>query len=577
LLLQVSDTLVPALHLPEWFNSAVALFLILGFPLAMIFAWAYELTPDGLKKEKEVDSSASVTHDTGRKFDFAIIAALVLALAYFVYDEFVIEPAQDSESAPEIIATEVQQSIAVLPFVNMSPDPDQEYFSDGLSEEILNLLAKIPELKVIARTSSFAFKGKNEDMRVIGETLGVTTLLEGSVRKSGDTVRITAQLIDVADGTHLWSETYDRTMTDIFATQDDVAAAIIDALQIHVGGNPTRGRPTDNSEAYTLFLKARAQYRDGGSAHSGELLLRAIELDPKFAEAYELLSLWYWENSNQELAAATAAKALAIDPDLILAQAVHQHGIGTRLAGIEAFERAVQEQPNNPILLEAQIFNLGQAGYQREALSLSRRMVDVDPLSSTANYNLADAFFAVGRADESLITLERADQLSDTVPTGAVLGTRASWALQEKKAIANFEAHLQGKGYTDTSWVRELINAGRDPATGQAYLDHHIPGIIASFSEEGVRASVQNFLNKKYLEFGFLDRFFELFLEDDLDNSTWNWADTYLSMGIEHRRKGFTAHPKYLEVAEAMGIIAIWEKRGPPDFCDKVDDQWVCE
>jgi TolB-like protein len=576
--LQVSDTLVPALHLPEWFHSGVALFLILGFPLALIFAWAYEMTPEGLKKEKDVDRSASVTHVTGRKLDFAIITALVLALAYFVYDDFVIEPTLESDSAPEVIATDGKHSIAVIPFVNMSSDPEQEYFSDGLSEEILNLLARIPELKVIARTSSFAFKGKNDDMRVIGEALGVKTLLEGSVRKSGDRVRITAQLIDVVDGAHLWSETYDRTMTDIFAVQDDVAAAIIDALQIHVGTNPTRGRPTDNTEAYTLFLKARALVRDP-YFEIDELLLRAIELDPKFAKAYELLAYKLWTDSEQQQAREVAAEALAIDPDLVLAQAVYEAtkiGIGLRLTGVEAFERAVREQPNNPDLLQPLIWNLTQAGYLREALRLSQRWIDIDPLSVTANVHLEFTLVAVGRIDESLVAAERADQLSGSVVFHDMRGVMALEARQDEKAIAHFEAYLRNGGETVTSRVRELITNGRDPVTGQAYLDRHIPDLIAGAREEN-RSQVQRVLYTWYFSFGFLDRFFELLFEIDLDNSRWTPADELLFDGVVHRRTGFTAHPKFLEVADALGIIEIWEKRGPPDFCDKVGDQWVCE
>jgi TolB-like protein len=235
LLMQVADTLAPALHLPESVNSAVLFFLILGFPLALFFAWAFELTPEGLKREKDVEREHSITRLTGRKLDRFIIICLAAALGYFAYDRFV-SPApgrgETSESSPhDIVASKApRQSIAVLPFVNMSGDPDNEYFSDGLSEEILNLLARIPDLKVIGRTSSFAFKGKNEDLRAIGEALDVVTVLEGSVRKSGDRVRITAQLIDVADGSHIWSDTYDRTMVDIFAIQDDVAGAIKEAL-----------------------------------------------------------------------------------------------------------------------------------------------------------------------------------------------------------------------------------------------------------------------------------------------------------------------------------------------------------
>jgi len=171
--------------LPEWVGRLIFLLLLVGFPLALFFAWAYELTPEGLKKEKDVDRSESITHITGRKLDFVIIGILLGALALFAVERFVLLPdrAPAIEAPKEIVATEVQQSIAVLPFVNMSDDSGNEYFSDGLSEELLNLLAKIPELKVIARTSSFAFKGKNEDIRGIGQALGVNTVLEGSVRK----------------------------------------------------------------------------------------------------------------------------------------------------------------------------------------------------------------------------------------------------------------------------------------------------------------------------------------------------------------------------------------------------------
>ncbi len=269
LILQLTDVLVPLLTLPEWAGRLIFLLLLVGFPLALFFAWAFELTPEGLKKGKDVDRSDSITHLTGRKLDFGIIGVLVVAVGFLLVDKIYLS--EEDTAADEVIATE-RQSIAVLPFVNMSPDPDQEYFSDGLSEEILNLLAKIPELKVIGRTSSFAFKGKNEDLRIIGEALGVNTLLEGSVRKSGDRVRITAQLIDVSDASHIWSETYNRTLDDIFAVQDDVAAAIIDAMQIHVSAIPTRGRPTENTVAYALLLKARGSLLTSGPGGAEALL-----------------------------------------------------------------------------------------------------------------------------------------------------------------------------------------------------------------------------------------------------------------------------------------------------------------
>jgi len=262
LLVQVADLVTENIGSPDWVMQTIMLVLALGFPVVVFFSWAYEVTPEGIKRESEVDRSESVTHMTALKLDRAIMFTLVIALAYFGYDKlFVAEPdiqANTEQAAVEPSASDTRQSIAVLPFVNMSDDPGNEYFSDGLSEEILNLLAKIRDLKVIARTSSFAFKGKNEDIRIVGEALGAKTVLEGSVRKSGDRVRITAQLIDVSDGSHIWSETYDRTVTDIFAVQDDVAAAIIDALQIHVGTSLARERPTESSEAYASFSQSQS-------------------------------------------------------------------------------------------------------------------------------------------------------------------------------------------------------------------------------------------------------------------------------------------------------------------------------
>jgi len=589
LILQFVDVLVPLLALPEWVGRLIFLLLLVGFPLALFFAWAYELTPEGLKKEKDVDRSESITHITGRKLDFTIIAVMALAIGYFAYDEFVIEPAQEdalaSDSAQEIVATEVQQSIAVLPFVNMSDDSGNEYFSDGLSEELLNLLAKIPELKVIARTSSFAFKGKNEDIRGIGQALGVNTVLEGSVRKSGERVRITAQLIDVSDGAHIWSETYDRTMTDIFAVQDDVAAAIIDALQIHVGTNPTRGRPTENTAAYALFLKARASLNilDGNNAEV--MLLGAIELDPNFAEAYELLAYCYWTlcgsgfkpAEGQKLMGEAAAKALAIDPDLVFSQALYQSGnieTYSYLGEIEALERAAREEPGKTALLDTLGQDLLEAGYLQEALGVAERFVDLDPLSAAANTLLFETLYAVGRTSEAIPQLELVLQLDNDLAKGMLSAVNLV-EKQDDIAIAHLEAFLKQKGLP-SNWVRELVSGARDSATGQAHLDRRIPEIVASVPAE-VAYQVQGALTRWYLYFGFLDRYFEPILDLDLTDSTWTDADVPVYWGTIFRRLGFTAHPKYLEVAEAIGMIDVWEQRGPPDFCEKVGGEWVCE
>jgi TolB-like protein len=590
LLIEMSATVFPALKLPEWTVTFVTALILISFPIILIGAWAFEVTPDGIKRTREVPLEHSVTHITGRKFDFAIIALLVLALVFVVVDNYVLRdepaPAPSEQTRPAI--QPVEKSIAVLPFVNMSSDPEQEFFSDGLSEEILNLLAKIPSLKVIGRTSSFAFKGKNQDLRGIGQALGVNTVLEGSVRKSGDRVRITAQLIDVLDGAHIWSESYDRTLTDIFAVQDDVAAAIIDALQIHVGAAPTRGRPTENAEAYSLFLQARASLYVFKNREAEKLALKAIEIDPNFAEAYELLAHGYWylggDNIDaaeaQRLVGEAAAKALTLNPDLVFAQALFASGDAENYSfarEIETLERAARDAQNNSGAMGALIWDLQQAGYLREALSIAERFVILDPLSPIANFRLFESLYAIGRTSEAVAALELAAELGMD---------SARWSLgmvnlverQDSSAITHFEASLQQQGYPDSSWVRELVTGARDPATGQAYLDRRIPEFIAAAPQVEAYNLRWN-PNQWYLLFGFTDRYLEIILDTDFDpaNVTWTDADVPIFEGTVFRRLGFTANPKYLDVAEGSGLMELWEQRGPPDFCEKVGGEWTCE
>ena len=577
LIIQIVATVEAPLSLPDWVDTLVIVMLAAGFPLALIFTWAFQLTPDGIKRDKDVERSASDDNAADRRLGLAIIVLLVVALSYFAFDKFAADTPQLID-APAVVNT--RPSIAVLPFVNMSSDPEQEYFSDGLSEEILNLLVQVPELKVIGRTSSFAFKGKNEDLRVIGEKLGANTVLEGSVRKSGDQIRITAQLIDVSDGTHLWSGTYDRTMADIFAIQDDVAAAIIGALQVHIVAGPTRERPTDNAEAYTLFLKARTLANEVNFTESKTLLLSAVGLDPEFAEAHELMARAHWDLGEQQPALDAAARALAINPDLVMAQAVHQQAsVGTHLAGIEAFEKAVRRQPDKPLLMQALEWNLIQAGYLQEAIGLGRRLVDVDPLSPLATMTLSNVLYADGQDRESNELVEIGSRLRNKdldFHKGAV----SLFAGQDEQAIAYYEAYLQQQNHPDTSWVRELITQARDPVTGEAFLDRRIAETLASTSgEESTLGALGNpvILRWWYLCFGFIDRYFDIVFDNDPSDSRWTNADNYLYFGIMSRRSGFTAHPRFLEVAETMGLTKVWEKRGPPDLCDKADGKWVCE
>src|SRR6185369_16104769 len=238
LIVQVTSTVLPMFSVPEWLPRTIVALLAIGLLPTLVFAWVYELTPEGLKRDSEVSRERSIAPATGRRMDRMIMAVLALGLAYFAFDKFVLAPRQQKADVAGAIggpdAKTDAKSIAVLPFADLSQAKDQEYFSDGMSEELLNLLANVPGLHVVGRTSSFAFKGRNEDLRAIGQKLGVAQVLEGSVRKSGDHVRITAQLIDVANGYHLWSETYDRQLTDVFALQDEISLAVVDALKLRL-------------------------------------------------------------------------------------------------------------------------------------------------------------------------------------------------------------------------------------------------------------------------------------------------------------------------------------------------------
>jgi TolB-like protein len=247
LILQVAELLFDVLGLPEsWLRLVLAL-LVLGLPLVLVFAWVFELTPDGVKREKDVDRSQSITRQTGRRMDVAIVVLLVLAIATVGVDRLLGPPAQ---------------SIAVLPFADLSPVGDQEYFADGIAEEILNVLVRIEGLKVASRTTSWGFKGQEAlGIPYMAEKMNVRHVLEGSVRKSGDMVRITAQLIDADTDQHLWSETYDRTLTaaSIFAVQDDIATSIVEKLGIIMDADavaPSHAADTRNINAYELYLEA---------------------------------------------------------------------------------------------------------------------------------------------------------------------------------------------------------------------------------------------------------------------------------------------------------------------------------
>jgi adenylate cyclase len=312
LLVQVAGTVLPWFNVPASTLRALVLLLALGFVPALALAWVFELTPEGLKRDADIDPAQSIAPQTARRMDRIIIAVLCLALVFFGFDRFVLAPkrqaeavAAESRSNKAAASTAVAQakparrSIAVLPFVNMSTDPENEFFSDGLSEEILNSLARIDGMQVVGRTSSFQFKGKNEDLRSVGEKLGVQSVLEGSVRRDGDHARITAQLIRASDGIHLWSQTYDRTVQDTLAVQLDIAeqvAAALDVLLDDKQRERMREAGVGNVDAFIAYQKGWKLYGEAHGKPGVDLLEglraanvqfdRATELEPDFFEAH---------------------------------------------------------------------------------------------------------------------------------------------------------------------------------------------------------------------------------------------------------------------------------------------------
>lgn len=305
LVIQVVETILPAFGFDSSAVRIVVIVLAVLFVPVLVFSWAFELTPEGLKRDHEVDRRLSITPQTGKRLDRLIMVVLALALGYFAFDKFVLDPARDVDIAEAarhegrseaLVESHGDKSIAVLPFVNMSSDPEQEFFSDGIAEEVLNLLARIPELRVISRSSAFSFRDKDIEIPDVARRLNVAHILEGSVRKAGNRVRITAQLIEARSDTHLWSETYDRTLEDIFATQDEIAAAVVEQLEVTlVGEAPTS--TTIDPDAYTLFLHARhirqTQRTVQAYLKAEELLREALEIEPEYLDARLELALVY--------------------------------------------------------------------------------------------------------------------------------------------------------------------------------------------------------------------------------------------------------------------------------------------
>ncbi len=430
LLIEITATTFPILKLPDWSVTLVTALVLIGFPLALIVAWAFEMTPEGIKRETDVDPAESVRHSTGRKLDFAIIGLLAIAVVYFAVDKFVLERAEvTAEQVPAAESIARDKSIAVLPFANRSANQEDAFFVDGIHDDVLTHISRISALKVISRTSVMSYRDTTKNLKTIGEELGVSTVLEGGIQRAGNQIRVNVQLIDAATDEHLWADTYDRRLTanNIFAIQTEIATAIADALRATLSPEEQdrlASVPTENLAAYEAYLLGRlrlARETTEALVEAVDYFQQAIELDPNFALAYVGLADSYgWQvffgslAPEEGLASAQAAadKALALDDQL---GEVYNSLAGIKeerkdFEGAEAmYRRALELNPNYATAYYWHGSLLGTyLGRPEEALALHRKAAELDPLSASIISGVGDGLASLGRFDEALARYQRA-------------------------------------------------------------------------------------------------------------------------------------------------------------------------
>ena len=418
-IIEAADAMFPRMALPDWTVTFVVWLALLGFPIAIVLAWAFEMTPEGMRRTAEAapgELTEIIAAPASKSWPAGVLALLgmmaLLAGAWYVGRQSA--PASDVDTAVGVS----EASIAVLPFVNMSDDASNEYFSEGISEELLNLLAKIPELRVAARTSSFSFKGKDLEIQEIASRLKVAHILEGSVRKSDNQIRITAQLIQADNGYHVWSETYDRQLGDVFQIQEDIAIAVVDALRISLLGEAPKTRRTD-PQTYQLFLEGQYLRRQitSASLHKAvEAFKQAVEIDPTYVPAWADLAdtyLWLGEDALADQAIQTA---ISIDPDY--AYVYYVRGVlrifGERRfkAGIEDFQHALELDPDDAFIIAA----IGKGAFVTGDFDLAIQQFQaglrVEPVVPEFYFFLGMAYRGAGRFDDAEASFRRMLSLS---------------------------------------------------------------------------------------------------------------------------------------------------------------------
>ena len=592
LLVQIATQVFPFFHAPDWVVRWIVVAALVGFPFAMLFSWFYEWTPQGIKRESEIDPAASITRQTGKAIDRWIIAVLGLAVVLLLADGFLLrKDASPGAVVPtaEAVPVRVAKSIAVLPFTDLSPGKDQEYFSDGMAEELLNALAKVKDLKVAGRTSSFQYKGKNADLRVVGHELGVANILEGSVRKQGDKVRITAQLIQTEDGFHLWSETYDGELSDVFALQERIARAITDQLKVILQGNQQQqlvNAGTSNVEAYALFLQATAIYNRRDYEHMDAAIAaleQALTLDPHFERAQARLAAIYvvYDNKSKPwtelavLAERNARKAIELDASLAEPYAVlgRVYFESRRFADAHAaFKHALELEPQDVTANFWWAMELIITGYTRAGDAQLDRALALDPAQPNAQLWRALEYSFAGNQDAAQRAAQRAADLG------------LSFAAYAQAEVA----HAQGDNakaivYMAQRWTLNVLACGV-PAPDAGDIVH--AGMYGGAAEVRVKtlAIVEQCVASQPDPTPFWTTSALLRLDQPsraltvaqirlTDNEDFLFQMLWSPYGNAARRL-----PEFAEFARKTGLAQVWDKYGAPDVCHRIaPHDYTCE
>jgi TolB-like protein/Flp pilus assembly protein TadD len=567
-----ASVVLPALGVPDWAMTFLVVFLLVGFPIAMVLAWIFDVSPTGIQRT-EPSPEAAVAPQMQFRMRAAFGVAVLLAMAglgYLLYERGL----GRAEAAGK------HTSIAVLPFTNLSGDASKDYFSDGMSEELLNLLARVPGLQVAARTSAFAFKGRNIDIREVGQELGVETVLEGSVRQSGDQVRITAQLIDTETGFHLWSETYDRRLQDIFAVQDEIAQAIVDKLKIQLAPKEQElaqrdMAPTQDVEAYELYLQGRSIWKRRGEDNlkrAIEMYQSAIVRDPGFARAHAALASAYVvlpgytqeaddEQKFIEMAEQSARQALALDPKIgeahaVLAQINSEKG--NLLDAESGFFFAISLEPNEPTPHHWYSILLSKVGRLDAALEQARRAYELDPTAPVLASNLSGMYLMRGEDEQAL----RYTRLANELGLGSGNdGISATVAMRRGDWEAAKRLLLTQKGVPEElkPELGPFVDAIADPAKR--------PAVVAKLRAVDPKVARQVDLIQPYLQLDQVDLVYQI-IDDYLEHEGQDLSQVSGLMhfwSIDARK--FRADPRFPELARRIGLVEYWKQYGYPDGC----------